>query len=595
MRRLSLRAQILGAFLLAFMAFVGALGDSLVRLQSIGDELIVIDQGYLPLSKVAAQLESFQARLEVDVSRISRSTVRDIPRSAWPATLYTERIREAVVQGVIIVESALNTPLPPQERAVLTSLRGQLELIGATHDEYAEVGGHFLDLAESGQMELLPALEGELLNAQTSLETEISQFSARVDESTRRVYQRTANTQKRAVLVSGALALAALLFGTAMLALSVVSLRPISRLTAEVQKIAGGDYEGRLTVDRRDELGTLAEEINAMARSIEQRDEDLRSRAIELDNARAHLKSILDSIRLGLIVVNENRVVMANPAATEMWGVTIDSPLSVFLDINSEAVEDRVVQGRSYEVRRVPFQGGAILVGEDVTERHRVRERLVRSERLALIGQMLAQITHEVRNPLNALSLNAELLREEFSDLPPESVPETEAILSTMSEGIKHLELVTERYLALTRQPAPSLEAEEPATIALGVARLLDEELKQAGVALDLDTPLVGEVELDGHQIRSALLNVVRNAVEAGASEVKMEIELADSQLRIRVTDNGCGLNDSELAQAPDPFFSTKASGTGLGLAITRQILEAHGGHLSVTSPGKGAVVVLTL
>ena len=85
---------------------------------------------------------------------------------------------------------------------------------------------------------------------------------------------------------------------------------------------------------------------------------------------------------------------------------------------------------------------------------------------------------------------------------------------------------------------------------------------------------------MDGHQIRSALLNVVRNAVEAGASRVKVEIEHIDSQLQIRVTDNGCGLNEEQLAQALDPFFSTKATGTGLGLAIVRQIVSEHKGFV---------------
>jgi two-component system NtrC family sensor kinase len=507
-RRLSLRAQILGAFLVSFLVFVLALGMGLARLSSLGDELTVIDVGYLPLARTAAQLESFQARLETDLTRLSRLDALKIPRSAWPAALYAERVREAVDRGVAIVDRAVPQTSRAQERAVLTSIRGRLEIIRMTHAEYAEIGTGFLDLVESGQAELAMQMEGDLLNAQSNLETEIELFSSRVDESIRRVYQRTAQAQRRAVVFSGGMALIALVLGMAMLALSVLALRPIVALTRGVQRIAGGDYDVRLPVGRRDELGILAEETNAMALALQQRGEEA---------ARAEAQRLAD------------------------------------------------------------------------------RERIARSERLALVGQMLAQITHEVRNPLNALSLNAELLRDEISELPADRVPETEAILATMSEGITHLERVTEHYLALTRHPELVLEPEDPLELARGVARLLEEELRRAGVTLDLSGEALGSVAMDGHQVRGALLNVLRNAVEAGAQQVQLGLSRQSGELRISVADDGPGMTPEELGRALDPFFSTKASGTGLGLAITRQIMEAHGGTILVESDSTGTEVVLTL
>jgi signal transduction histidine kinase len=243
----------------------------------------------------------------------------------------------------------------------------------------------------------------------------------------------------------------------------------------------------------------------------------------------------------------------------------------------------------------VPFRGGSILVGEDVTERVHHQARLARSERLALVGQMLAQITHEVRNPLNALSLNAELLGEDLEALPDDRRDEARAILGTITAEIRHLERVTEHYLTLARRPAPSLHPEDPAALIGSVVSLLDEELRRAGVTLTVEAAAGPPVDLDAHQLRRALLNVARNAVEAGAKQLTVRVERDEGTLRFVIDDDGAGFSAEEAERAFDPFFSTKATGTGLGLAITRQILEDHGGVVRAEHKAPGARVVLEL
>ncbi|MEO0606568.1 MAG: ATP-binding protein, partial [Myxococcota bacterium] len=101
---------------------------------------------------------------------------------------------------------------------------------------------------------------------------------------------------------------------------------------------------------------------------------------------------------------------------------------------------------------------------------------------------------------------------------------------------------------------------------------------------------------VDGNQLRQAILNVVRNAVEAGGQELVLRLGAADGQVHVALTDDGPGMDDEEIDRAFDPFFSTKASGTGLGLAITQQILEDHGGEIRAESTkGAGTTVVLCL
>jgi signal transduction histidine kinase len=209
---------------------------------------------------------------------------------------------------------------------------------------------------------------------------------------------------------------------------------------------------------------------------------------------------------------------------------------------------------------------------------------------------MLAQITHEVRNPLNALSLNAEMLSEELGRLDPSRKTEAWALLETVSGEIERLTAVTAHYLQLARRPKARLAPERLGDLVSDVVRLVHAELEQAGVRLEVALEPVPPQLVDGHQLRQALLNVLRNAVEAHAHRLRLALTAEEGEVHIALTDDGPGMTAEEIARAFDPFFSTKASGTGLGLAITRQILEDHEGTVRVSSErGVGTTFVFVL
>jgi signal transduction histidine kinase len=222
------------------------------------------------------------------------------------------------------------------------------------------------------------------------------------------------------------------------------------------------------------------------------------------------------------------------------------------------------------------------MVGEDVTERVQVRERLARSERLALVGQMLAQITHEVRNPLNAMSLNAELLAEEISGQEPQ------AMLATITGEIRRLELLTARYLDLSRRRQPNISPADPLALTRRALEVEEEVLKRAGVTATVSGSKSAVVSLDADALSRALRNLVRNAVEAGAKHIDIHVLQQPEEVRLTVTDDGPGLPQAQADQVFEPFFTTKAKGTGLGLAISRQELEEIGGQLLCTQADTG-------
>jgi signal transduction histidine kinase len=212
--------------------------------------------------------------------------------------------------------------------------------------------------------------------------------------------------------------------------------------------------------------------------------------------------------------------------------------------------------------------------------------RLLRSERLATAGKTAAQVTHEIRNPLSSLGLNAELLEEELAHLPPDG--EARALLRAIQSEIDRLTGITESYLAFARLPAPRAEFGDLNAAVTAAAEFLRGELADRSVAIGLDLDdRIGPVVFDGGQIRQALLNLVRNAREAmpGGGAITLSTESRPGSVRLAVTDSGQGVPPDIRERIFDAFYTTKSSGTGLGLSLVRQICLAHGGDIEYEDP----------
>ena len=220
--------------------------------------------------------------------------------------------------------------------------------------------------------------------------------------------------------------------------------------------------------------------------------------------------------------------------------------------------------------------------------------RLLRSERLAAIGRMASHIAHEVRNPLASVGLNAELLEEEL-----QGSPEGLRLCRAIQAEVDRLTTLTEEYLRLGRLPQPRLDLCDMRTIVASLAEFMGEEARQRGV--DLKTLVPAEMlpaRVDEGQIRQALLNLCRNAMDAMPSGGTLTLSATSEGgwLEIAVADTGIGMEPDQLGRIFDPFFSTKEHGTGLGLPLTEHVIAAHGGTIAVEStPGKGTVFRIRL
>jgi two-component system NtrC family sensor kinase len=233
-------------------------------------------------------------------------------------------------------------------------------------------------------------------------------------------------------------------------------------------------------------------------------------------------------------------------------------------------------------------------MADAIQERER---RLIRSERLATVGRMAAQIAHEVRNPLSSIGLNAELLGDELAP----GADEARRLIASIIGEVDRLAEITETYLRFARLPRPKLESEDLGAIVRSVIDFSRGELAQDGIELSFDiAPDLPELPADEAQLRQALINLVRNAREAMADSVVKRLEIgvwadaAAGRLTVRVSDSGSGIDSGDLGKIFEPFFSTKERGTGLGLALVQQIVVDHGGQIEVES-GAGRGTTFTI
>jgi signal transduction histidine kinase len=223
------------------------------------------------------------------------------------------------------------------------------------------------------------------------------------------------------------------------------------------------------------------------------------------------------------------------------------------------------------------------------------------ADRLAYLGTLAAGLAHEIRNPLNSLNLNMQMLEEELRDGP--SVGSSSRLLSITSSEIGRLERLVTDFLSYARPRPLELESVRPLRLFEELQEVLAGELQARGAEVDVvDDSEGASIAVDAGQMRQLLLNLVQNALHATedsprAPRLTLSAHLRpDRKLELVVEDNGAGIGAPELARIFEIFYSTRKGGTGLGLAVVDRIARAHGATIEVAStPGSGTRFTVVL
>jgi signal transduction histidine kinase len=227
------------------------------------------------------------------------------------------------------------------------------------------------------------------------------------------------------------------------------------------------------------------------------------------------------------------------------------------------------------------------------------QQELVVAERMATVGRLSLRIAHEVRNPISAIELNAEMLEDIVREHGDAEMKEAAALVAAIRDQVTALDALTEEYLAFARFPRPHFEEESVNHLVQELADFVRPVATRQGLTLRVEVdPNVPMMEIDSGLLRQAVLNLLKNGLESLSSggELTIESRFDGDAVEIGVSDTGAGIPVDVGPRLFEQFFTTKPQGTGLGLSITRQIAEEHGGEVRwANRPDRGATFTIRL
>ena len=239
--------------------------------------------------------------------------------------------------------------------------------------------------------------------------------------------------------------------------------------------------------------------------------------------------------------------------------------------------------------------GAAVLLFEDQTEKRRLQEQLLQSEKMSAIGQLIAGVAHDLNNPLASVVGFSDLLGE-AADVPPRLAEP----LAVIRQEAERASAIVRNLLSFARRQEGERQLQSIRPILESTHQLLKNQLLAARIELALTfEPGLPEVEVHANQIKQVFVNIINNAAQAiastrareGGGRIEIATKCEPDGLSVNISDNGPGIPEAVAQRVFEPFFSTKSEGegTGLGLSISLGIVKEHGGNISVDPGGAGS------
>jgi len=317
---------------------------------------------------------------------------------------------------------------------------------------------------------------------------------------------------------------------------------------------------------------------------------------IEKEKLAARLQQILAALPAGVLVVNaQDHIVDCNQQAVNLlgepligldWqGVSLRS-----LHPSNSPHEHLLADGRivAMTVNRLGETDERIILLSDVSELRQLQDALAQQKHLSAMGEMVASLAHQVRTPLATAILYASQLAT--TQLPLRKYqPFAEKIL----ERLHFLEREVNDMLIFAKQGRLAMQGFSWLELLAKSA----ERMAQFSGKFELDNRVIDDDMLGNEAaLRGALLNLLNNAIEAGATSIKLSAQQSGDHVEILIADNGPGIQPEVLEKLFEPFFTTKISGTGLGLAVVKSVVNAHNGRIDCQSqPDQGCAFHLSL
>lgn len=400
-------------------------------------------------------------------------------------------------------------------------------------------------------------------------------------------------------------------------------IRTIQALFEGTNEVSRGNLSYRLSIDRSDELGTLAGNFNDMVKTLQDDKEVLEQRNNRLRLMNHYIDAVFQSLKVNTLVIDSDyHPVLINQNARDSLGAPSDEDLDTVFSIplfrsrRSElgaAVEGVVKNGSYLNIPQVRHNetvysidlfpiadedanvSGAIIVMIDITFRETMKQELLKSQQVAAIGQISAALAHELNNPISIILNHVELVQS--GKLTDE---EEATFLGRIHSEILRINDLIQNLLQFSRNEADSSKPTDIRELITQVFSVFAPLLKNKGIQHEVagdatHTVIPGNPTL----LKQLFLNITKNAIESisrADGSLVASIRNLDGMLRVSIADNGVGMPERIVTRIFDPFYTSKSHpNVGLGLSLCREIARKHGGGIEVSSQeGKGTTVTVS-
>jgi signal transduction histidine kinase len=427
-----------------------------------------------------------------------------------------------------------------------------------------------------------------------------------------------------------ALAALAVAMGGAML-LAQILLRPIHVLRSGLTRLGRGEFGVKLDLPQQDEFGELGSFFNAVSAQLS-------ADRTALAGEKANLESVVERLEDAVAVVNaKGEVLFANPAIRELLPplepgqklADVLEPGHAMTTLVDETVVSRASRGpiaikvgaQTPELLVISHAiadrdgrlVGVMLIARNLAYLDHVQSTLNYSRKLVALGRLSAGVAHEVKNPLNAMMIHLELLKNKLtgqnrrrpavavaagSGPVATAVEAPTAVLVDVPSAIEHVEVIADEirrldqvvqgFLKFTRPEDLKLQPVEVASLLQEVSNLVRAEADKSHVELIVECASgVGDIRGDPQMLRQAFLNLSLNACQAMPSGGRLRLTCNPgraNRIEIRFEDTGVGIKPEHLEKIFDLYFTTKQKGSGIGLSMVYRIVQLHDGEIEVES-----------
>ncbi len=387
--------------------------------------------------------------------------------------------------------------------------------------------------------------------------------------------------------------------------------KPLYDLVAAAREVGSGNFalrvEGRTGAD---EIGLLNRAFNRMTGQLERQTQALVGANQQLDERRAFIEAVLESITAGIISINPaGEILLMNSSAQklllERQGTgSVGGKLSEIAPPIAAMVEGELSGGliqyaRGNElltlaVKLTREKAGTVITFEDIT-------RQVLDQRQAAWSDVARRIAHEIKNPLTPIQLATERLSRRYRKQITADPELFEELTNTIIRQVGDLRKMVDEFSSFARLPKPVFRGEDPVDLARQALFLQEVSRPDIDFTFDCD-PEIGIIACDRHQFGQAMTNVLKNAIEAVETrqksadsdyrgKVSVSLRHKNEDVVVTITDNGIGL-PQDKERITEPYVTTRDKGTGLGLAIVNKIVEEHDGEMSFAAGNPDGTIV---